>query len=109
MEDHQENGAGRGAQPGLPEEDGRRLAGQVGKDVERMKKAEKEKHNVLSAWLSLGTIGLLFILPVVVGAFVGRWLDEHLAGYAIHWTITGILLGVILGALSVYNHLRQNL
>ncbi len=109
VEDHEENEAGREPRRELPEEDRRRLAGQVGKDVERMKKAEKEKHNVLSAWLSLGTIGLLFILPVVVGTFLGRWLDQHLAGYAIHWTITGILLGVILGALSVYNHIRQNL
>ncbi|WP_142524923.1 AtpZ/AtpI family protein [Methylacidimicrobium cyclopophantes] len=86
-----------------------RLAKQVGKDVEKMKRAEKEKQDVLSSWLSLGTIGLLFITPVVIGAFAGRWLDQHLAGYAIHWTITGILLGVILGAVSVYNHIRRNL
>ncbi len=109
MEDHEENEAGREKRRAGPEEDGRRLASQVSKDVERMKKAEEEKRHVLSPWTFLGTVGLLFVIPVVVGAFVGRWLDEHLSGYAIHWTITCILLGVILGALSVYNHIRQNL
>lgn len=109
MDDPEENDTGREKGRALPEEDGNRLASQVGRDVERMKKAEEEKRQVLSPWTFLGTVGLLFILPVVVGAFVGRWLDEHLAGYAIHWTITCILLGVILGALSVYNHIRQNL
>ncbi|MGD9895950.1 MAG: AtpZ/AtpI family protein [Candidatus Methylacidiphilaceae bacterium] len=109
MENHEEDDAGRAAKRPLPEEDGRRLASQVSQDVERIKKAEQEKRKVLSSWLFLGSVGLLFIVPVVLGAFVGRWLDEHLAGYAIHWTITGILLGVILGAISVFNHIRQNL
>ncbi|WP_018289897.1 AtpZ/AtpI family protein [Verrucomicrobium sp. 3C] len=109
LEDPEKNGAALKKGRSVPEQDGRRLASQVSQDVERMKKAEKEKHDVLSSWLSLGTIGLLFILPVVLGAFLGRWLDQHLEGYAVHWTITGILLGVFLGAISVYNHLRQNL
>lgn len=109
MEGDEKDGKNREVRRKPTEEDRRRLASQVSRDVERMKRAEQEKHRILSSWLTLGTIGLLFILPVVLGAFVGRWLDEHLAGYAIHWTITGIVLGVILGAWSVYNHIRPNL
>ncbi len=46
----------------------------------------------------------LFVLPVVAGAYLGDWLDSHLRGYSVHWTITLIVVGVFVGAVNVYAH-----
>ena len=46
----------------------------------------------------LGTLGLVFVLPVVAGAYLGRWLDQQLAGYSVRWTLSLLLLGVAVGA-----------
>ena len=47
------------------------------------------------------------VLPVVAGAYLGRWLDSLLAGYSIRWTLSMIFLGVIIGAINVYLFIRE--
>jgi ATP synthase protein I len=47
------------------------------------------------------------VLPVVAGAYLGRWLDSLLAGYSIRWTLSMIFLGVIIGAVNVYLFIRE--
>lgn len=56
-----------------------------------------------------GTLGILFILPVVAGAYLGNWLDDKYSGYNISWTINLILLGVIAGSINVYLFIRDRL
>ena len=55
----------------------------------------------------LGTLGLLLVLPIVVGAYLGHWLDERVAGFSVRWTVGFMLLGVALGAYSVYLFVRS--
>jgi len=55
-----------------------------------------------------GTAGLLFIVPVVVGAYLGRWLDEQAAGYSVHWTVNLILLGLAIGTVNVILFFRSH-
>jgi len=85
----------------------RRLEERVGRQVERMKRAEEERRTLLGETIFLGTLGLLFVVPVVAGAYLGRWLDTRLEGYAIHWTISLIFLGVVVGAVNVYLFIRE--
>ena len=32
-----------------------------------------------------GTVGLLFTVPILIGAYCGRWIDAQLSGYSVRW------------------------
>jgi ATP synthase protein I len=83
------------------------LRKQVDRQTRRMKKAERERSTLMSQTVFVGTLGLVFVLPVVAGAYLGRWLDSLLAGYSIRWTVSLILLGVIIGMINVYLLIRE--
>lgn len=85
----------------------RRLEDRVDKQARRMKQAEKDSRSVLGQTVYLGTLGVLFVLPVVAGAYLGRWLDGLMQGYAVRWTVSMIFLGIVVGALNVYLFLRE--
>ncbi len=72
-----------------------------------MKKAERERQTLISQTVYIGTLGLLFVLPVVVGAYLGKWLDSLVAGYSIRWTVSLILVGVMVGAINVYLLIKE--
>ena len=55
----------------------------------------------------LGTLGLMLVLPIVGGAYLGLWLDERLPGYSQSWTLSLLLLGVLVGAVNVFLMLRD--
>lgn len=73
-----------------------------------MKKAEQEELGWLSNTTFIGTLGLVFILPILIGAYVGSWLDESLEGYSMHWTISLLFIGAVVGAMNVYFLIRNN-
>jgi ATP synthase protein I len=79
----------------------------VQKRVRRMKQAEKERRSLLGQSVYLGTLGIMFVLPVVLGAYFGQWLDSLSKGYEVHWTVSMIMLGVIIGAINVYFFVRD--
>ncbi|HTT08033.1 MAG TPA: AtpZ/AtpI family protein [Gammaproteobacteria bacterium] len=85
----------------------RRLENRIDRQVERMKLAEKNRRTILSQSVYLGTLGLLFVLPVIAGAYLGSWLDERLQHFAVHWTVSMIFLGIIIGAVNVYFFIRE--
>jgi len=55
-----------------------------------------------------GTVGLLLVGPVIVGAYLGRWLDEQLSGYSVRWTVNLILLGLLVGVVNVILFFRSH-
>jgi ATP synthase protein I len=83
------------------------LRKQIERQARRMKKAERERPTLIGQTVYIGTLGLLFVLPVICGAYLGRWLDSLLAGYSIRWTTSLIIVGVIIGALNVYLFIRE--
>lgn len=83
------------------------LADRVERQARRMRKAEKEKPTVIGQSIYVGTLGLVFVLPVVAGAYLGHWLDGLSEGYSMRWTLSLILLGVFTGALNVYFMVRE--
>jgi ATP synthase protein I len=83
------------------------LKEEVAKQIRRMKQAEHDRPTLLKQTVYLGTLGLLFVVPVIVGAYVGRWLDGLSAGYSMRWTLSLIVLGVGAGAVSVYLNVKE--
>ncbi len=83
------------------------LKEEVAKQIQRMKQAERDRPTLLRQTVYLGTLGLLFVVPVIVGAYVGRWLDGLSAGYSMRWTLSLIVVGVGVGAVSVYFNVKE--
>ena len=88
-------------------DEARRLDERVARQTDRLRRARREHGGLIRQTIYLGTLGLLFVLPVVLGAYAGRWLDERLEGYAVHWTLTLIFVGIFLGAMNVYLFIRD--
>ena len=86
---------------------GQKLKERIGVQTRRMKQAERDRPTLLGQTVFLGTLGLLFVVPVVIGAYVGQWLDGFVEGYSIRWTMSLILLGVAIGAVNVYLLMRE--
>jgi ATP synthase protein I len=83
------------------------LKKKVENQARRMKKAERERPTLIGQTVFIGTLGLLFVLPLVGGAYLGHWLDGLTAGYSTRWTISLILVGVMVGALNVYLFIKE--
>jgi ATP synthase protein I len=83
------------------------LRRKVETQAKRMKQAEHQRPTLISQTVYIGTLSLLFVLPLVGGAYLGRWLDSLAKGYSVRWTVSMILLGLILGAFNVYLFIRE--
>jgi ATP synthase protein I len=79
----------------------------VDRDTERLRRAERARRSVLAQTVYLGSLSVLFLTPVLAGAYLGRWLDGRTTGFTVHWTVNLIVLGVALGALNVYLFVRK--
>ncbi len=90
------------------EDEREKMREEVEHQVERMKKAEKDRGTVLAQSVFLGTLGLVFVLPIVVGAYLGQWLDKLMSGYSIHWTLNLLFLGIVIGAVNVWLLIRRH-
>ena len=73
----------------------------------RLARAEVERRRPLASLIASGTVGVLFALPVIGGAYLGSWLDGRLHGYSVHWTLMLICIGVGVGATNVYLFLKN--
>ncbi|MCC4265064.1 AtpZ/AtpI family protein [Oceanimonas baumannii] len=78
------------------------LRKRVERQARRMKQAERDRPTLLGQTIYMGTVGLLMVLPVVAGAFLGHWLDGLAEGYSVRWTVSLIVLGVLMGAVNIY-------
>ena len=79
-----------------------RLKNKIEAQVKQKQKAERERPNLFSQTVYLGTLGLVMVLPVIAGAYLGHWLDSQMAGYSMRWTLSLLLGGVAVGVFNVY-------
>ena len=84
-----------------------KLEEQVEKAAKRMERADKERSTVLAQTAYVGVLGLLFVLPVIGGAYLGSWIDGLFEGYSMRWTMSLIFLGIVIGAVNVYYFIRE--
>jgi ATP synthase protein I len=87
--------------------DAEKLKGDVRLQASRIQKAERQRRTLLANTVYLGTLGVIFVLPVVAGAYLGIWLDDRITGYSFRWTLSLIVLGVFVGAIDVYLFVRE--
>ena len=88
-------------------DDKQQLQERIDEQVERLKQAERDRPTLLAQTTYIGTLGLLFVLPVIGGAYLGRWLDSMMAGYSMRWTLSMIFLGIVVGGVNVYLYVRE--
>ena len=88
--------------------EGDRLQHAIEKQARRIEQAERDRPTLLAQTVFLGTLALLFVLPVVGGAYLGHWLDTQQAGYSVRWTMSGLVGGIVLGGVNVYAFIRKH-
>jgi ATP synthase protein I len=77
----------------------------------RRQAARVRRGRGLDVWEGLGligTVGWMVSLPAVLGALGGRWLDGHFTT-GIFWTLFLLVLGLVVGCLSAWRHVRREL
>lgn len=79
----------------------------IERQARRMKKAEHDQPTLIAQTVFIGTLGLIFVLPVVAGAYFGNWLDNQMTGYSVGWTSSLIILGVFIGGVNIYLFIRD--
>jgi ATP synthase protein I len=79
----------------------------VTRDSERLKQAERKRRSLLAQTVFLGSLSVLFLTPLLAGAYLGRWLDSLGEGYTVRWTVNLIILGLALGVFNVYFFIRK--
>ena len=79
----------------------------VEREVARIRRAERERPTLLAQTVYLGSLGLVFVLPVVAGAYLGSWLDGLVEGYSVRWTLSLLFLGLVVGGVNVYLMIRE--
>jgi ATP synthase protein I len=92
--------------PKKPSEDGSTLAGQIGAKAARKLKARKSTSGV---WFGLGMMGLVgwsVVVPTLLGAALGIWLDKHHPGRH-PWTLALMVAGLAIGCLNAWYWVAQ--
>jgi len=75
-------------------------------EVERRARRDAEwlKHgdpSVARRLSQIGVLGWIVVTPMLIGVFVGRWIDAHF-GTGIFWTAPMLMLGAALGGWSAW-------
>jgi len=81
---------------------GKTFSKQVGAKAARKLKARRNPSEV---WFGLGMMGLIgwsVVIPTLLGAGIGRWLDARHAGRH-SWTLALLAAGLVLGCLNAWH------
>jgi len=71
------------------------------KVTRKLKAQRNASHDV---WFGLGMIGLVgwsVVVPTLLGAMFGIWLDRHSTG-SFSWTLRLLIIGLIIGCLNAW-------
>jgi ATP synthase protein I len=79
------------------------------RDVKRLDDMNERRVNWGAVFLYGSTLGLLFVVPIVFGVYLGRWLDNLVAGYSVRWTVSLLVLGIAVGSYNVFRFVREKL
>ena len=88
--------------PKKPPKNEPNLAEQVGAKAARKLKAKRNPKP--GVWLGLGMMGLIgwsVVVPTLLGAALGLWLDKHHPGRH-SWTLALLVAGLALGCLNAW-------
>ena len=86
-----------------PSKDGRAFAGEVGAKAAR--KLRARRNSTPGVWFGLGMMGLIgwsVVVPTLLGAAIGLWLDKHHPGKHA-WTLALLVAGLAIGCLNAWH------
>jgi ATP synthase protein I len=78
------------------------FVGLIGAKAARKLHAQRHPGGV---WFGLGMMGLIgwsVVVPTLLGAALGRWLDEHHPGTH-PWTLALLVAGLVIGCLNAWH------
>jgi ATP synthase protein I len=87
-------------------------------DEREMEKAVKRAHSLREHWLRtgewpmsralamMGRFGWTIVAPILIGAFVGRWLDRTFDS-GVFWSAALVFLGAALGYWAVWKRMSS--
>ena len=78
------------------------LKKKIESQIKRIKKAEHDRPTLLSQTVYIGTLGLVMVLPIIGGVYLGHWLDGLMEGYSTRWTLSLLFTGLVIGIFNVY-------
>jgi ATP synthase protein I len=84
-----------------------KLKNKIEYQAKRIQKADQERSSWLSQTVYIGTLGLVMVLPIIAGAYIGYWLDSLMTGYSSLWTLSLLLTGVVIGVFNVYFLIKE--
>ncbi|OIR06588.1 putative F0F1-ATPase subunit [mine drainage metagenome] len=79
------------------------FAEQVGTKAARKLKAQR--NTTPGVWFGLGMMGLIgwsIVVPTLLGAMLGLWLDKHHAGEH-SWTLALLMAGLVIGCFNAWH------
>jgi len=74
-------------------------------DVKAARKLKAQRHVTRTVWSGLGMVGLVgwsVVMPTLLGAALGIWLDSHYPGGR-SWTLALLVGGLALGCLNAWH------
>jgi ATP synthase protein I len=80
---------------------------EVGAKASRKLKARR--HSTRGVWFGLGMMGLVgwsVVVPTLLGAALGIWLDRRHAGNH-SWTLMLLIIGLVVGCLNAWHWVRK--
>jgi ATP synthase protein I len=86
-----------------PEDSRPTFSAQVGAQAARKLKARR--HSGQGVWFGLGMMGLIgwsVVVPTLLGAGIGMWLDKHHPGQR-SWTLALLMVGLVLGCMNAWH------
>ena len=78
----------------------------VGDKEERKLQAQREKKSVWSGLGLFGMVGWSIVVPTMLGAIVGMWLDKHYKN-DFSWTLSLLVAGLMLGCGIAWNWVQK--
>jgi ATP synthase protein I len=90
-----------------PSRDESTYAAQVGMQATRKMKARRNQ--TPGVWFGLGMMGLIgwsVVVPTLLGAAIGLWLDKNHAG-AHSWTLALLVAGLVIGCANAWHWIAK--
>jgi ATP synthase protein I len=78
-------------------------------DAKVTRKLRAQRDDSHSVWFGLGMMGLIgwsVVVPTLLGAAIGLWLDKHY-GASHSWTLTLMVLGLFIGCWSAWQWVKK--
>jgi ATP synthase protein I len=81
----------------------KKFSDDIEKSAKELMKARKEKGTFWHYAYILGVGGWLLVIPIVAGAYLGKYLDRKISGSgSISWTLTFIIIGIAVGIYNIW-------